>query len=169
MCTPNHVEIRDLRCASQITVQRCFRVMHLANHAAKSLCEWLNLYIVFWGAELVWPFNHFRTIYRALHMYKSTGNASSMHVWLAGYPDIFCRWNAKSKIRSLMCTLRNSKFAITSIVCTLHNSRCAPRITIQIRTLPSCENSLSKKDNSSNFLENCKTKSNNYLVKHLSH
>ena len=43
VCTPNHVEICDLRCASQITVQRCFPVTILANHAAKSLCEWLDL------------------------------------------------------------------------------------------------------------------------------
>ena len=43
VCTPNHVEMRNLKCAFQITVLRCFRVTHLANHAAKSLYEWLDL------------------------------------------------------------------------------------------------------------------------------
>ena len=43
----------------------------------------------------------------------------------------FSRWNAKSQIRSLMCTLRNSNIAITSLVCTLRNSKCAFRIKIQ--------------------------------------
>ena len=64
-------------------------------------------------------------------MYRSTGNASSMHVWLAGFPDILLPLECKIQIRSLVCTLRNSKFAITSIVCTLRNSKCAFRIKIQ--------------------------------------
>ena len=44
----------------------------------------------------------------------------------------FSRWNAKSQIRSLMCTLRNSNIAITSLVCTLRNSKCAIQMIIQI-------------------------------------
>ena len=59
VCMPNHVAKRNLKCASQITVQRCFPVTILANHATKSVYEWLDLRIVFWGAELVWPSNHF--------------------------------------------------------------------------------------------------------------
>ena len=66
-------------------------------------------------------------------MYRSTGNASSMHVWLAGYPYILLPlWNAKSQIRSLVCTLRNSNIAITSLVCTLRNSKSAIQMIIQI-------------------------------------
>ena len=40
------------------------------------------------GGGAKWPSNWLPPIYRALHMYRSTGNASSVHVWLAGYPDI---------------------------------------------------------------------------------
>ena len=64
-------------------------------------------------------------------MYRSTGNASSMHVGWQGTQTFFSRWNAKSQIRSLVCTLRNSNIAITSLVCTLRNSKCAFRIKIQ--------------------------------------
>ena len=54
---------------------------------------------------------------RTAYMYRSTGNASSMHVWLAGYPDILLPlWNAKSQILSLVCALRNSKCAIQMII-----------------------------------------------------
>ena len=42
VCTPNHVEIRDLRCASQITVQRCFRVMHLKSR----ISTWFGVHTV---------------------------------------------------------------------------------------------------------------------------
>ena len=41
-------------------------------------------------------------------------------------------WNAKSQIRSLVCTLHNSNIAITSLVCTLHKSECAIQMIIQI-------------------------------------
>ena len=77
--TPNYIAMRHLKCAFQMTVRRCFPVMHIANHTAKSPYECLDLYIVIWG----WPSNHFR-LYTARCMYKSTGNASSVHVWLAG-------------------------------------------------------------------------------------
>ena len=88
-----------------------------------------------------WPSNHFRLhVYTARYiMYSSTGNVSSMHVWLAGYP-FFSRWNAKSQIRSLVCTLRNSNIAIASLVCTLRNSKWAFRIKIQNTHYASCEN-----------------------------
>ena len=56
--------------------------------------------------------------------------APCMFDW-QGSQTFFSRWNAKSKIWSLMCTLRNSKFTIILIVCTLRNSKCASRITIQ--------------------------------------
>ena len=80
------------------------------------------------GGVAKWP-NHFH-LHIMLHMYRSTGNASSVHVWLAGYPDILLLlWNAKSQIRSLVCTLHNSNIAITSLLCTLRNSKCAIQIT----------------------------------------
>ena len=41
-CTPNHVEIRDLRWASQITVQRCFRVTHLKSRSS----TWFGVHTV---------------------------------------------------------------------------------------------------------------------------
>ena len=48
-----------------------------------------------------------------------------------GTQTFFSRWNGKSQIRSLVCTLRNSNIAITSLVCTLRNSKCAFQIKIQ--------------------------------------
>ena len=84
------------------------------------------------GGGAKWPSNSLPPIYRVLHMYRSTGNASSVHVWLAGYPDILLPlWNAKSQIRSLVCTLCNSNIATTSLVCRLHNSKCAIQMIIQ--------------------------------------
>ena len=59
-----------------------------------------------------------------------------------GTQTFFSRWNAKSQIRSLVCTLRNSNIAITSLVCTLRHSKCTFQLKFKIRTLPSCENSL---------------------------
>ena len=68
------------------------------------------------GGGAMWPSNHFR-----LYMYRSTGNASSVHVWLAGYPDILLPlWNANSQIRSPGCTLRNSNIAIQMIILITH-------------------------------------------------
>ena len=85
------------------------------------------------GGGAKWPSNHFRLYTaRCIYMYRSTGNASSMHVFdWQGSQTFFSRWNAKSQIRSLVCTLHNSNIAITSLVCTLRNSRCAFRIKIQ--------------------------------------
>ena len=98
---------------------------------------------MFWGAELVWPSNHFRLYTaRCICTEAQEMRAPCMFDW-QGTQTFFSHWNAKSKIRSLMCTLHNSKFTITSIVCTLRNSKCTFRIKIQIRTLPSCENSQS--------------------------
>ena len=39
VCTPNYIAMRHLKCTFQMTVRRCFQVMHLANHAAKSPYE----------------------------------------------------------------------------------------------------------------------------------
>ena len=49
-----------------------------------------------------------------------------------GTQTFFSRWNAKSQILSLVCTLRISNIAITSLVCTRRNSKCATKIIIQI-------------------------------------
>ena len=57
--------------------------------------------------------------------------APCMSDW-QGTQTFFSRWNAKSQIRSLVCTLRNSNIAITSLVCTLGNSKCAIQMIIQI-------------------------------------
>ena len=133
MCMPNHVAKRNLKCASQITLQTCFPVTILANHATKSVYEWLDLQIVFWGAELVWPSNHFRLQYRALHMQRK--RKQHREAWLAENPDtamlLLHALERKITFRSLVCILRNSKYASTSIVCTLRNSKCAFRIKIQ--------------------------------------
>ena len=114
VCTPIYIAMRHLKCAFKMTVRRCFPVTHLANHTAKSPNECPDPLNCDLGgrATCKWPSNHFR-LYTAhcLHMYRSTGNASSVHVWLAGYPDILLPlWNAKSPIRFLVCTLRNSKY-----------------------------------------------------------
>ena len=42
VCTPNHVEIRDLRCTSQITVQGCFWVTHLKSR----ISTWFGVHTV---------------------------------------------------------------------------------------------------------------------------
>ena len=76
------------------------------------------------GGGAKWPSNHFRLY--ILHVAYTEAQEIQMHVWLAGYPDILLPlWSAKSQIRSLVCTLRNSNIAITSLVCTLRNSKCA--------------------------------------------
>ena len=131
---PNHVAKRNLKCASQITVQRCFPVTILANHAAKSVYEWLDLRIVFWGAELVWPSNHFRLWYNALHMQRKCKQHTCVFDW-QGTQTQPCLFSSLSKgeshFRSLVCIMRNSKYASTSIMCTLRNSKCAFQIKIQ--------------------------------------
>ena len=43
VCTPNYIAMRNLKCAIQMTVRRCFPVTHLSNHTAKSLYERLDL------------------------------------------------------------------------------------------------------------------------------
>ena len=89
VCTPNHVANRDLREAFSSYASRKLR---------SEIAVWMTWplnRVLFWGAELVWPANHFR-LYTAR-------NANSMHVWMAGYPDIILP-NAISKIRSLVCT-----------------------------------------------------------------
>ena len=89
----------------------------------------------FWGAELSDLLTTSAYIPRAcIIMYRSTGNASSVQCLIGRLPRTFCSrfWNAKSQIRSLVCTLRNSNIAITSLVCTLRNSKCAIQMIIQI-------------------------------------
>ena len=118
---PNHVAKRNLKCASQITVQRCFPVTILANHATKSVYERLDLRIVFWGAELVWPSNHFHLQYRALHMQRKRKQHTCMFDWQATQtqPCLFSTLSkGESHFRSLVCIMRNSK-------------KCAFRIKIQ--------------------------------------
>ena len=90
---------------------------------------------LWFGGQSYVTFYPLPPVYRALHMCRHIENASSVHVWLAGYPDILLPlWNAtcKSQIRSPVCTLRNSNMAITSLVCTLRNSNCTIQVIIQI-------------------------------------
>ena len=71
-----------------------------------------------------WPSNHFRLYTaRCICTEAQEMRAPCTFDWQLGYTDILLPlWNAKSQIRSLVCTLRNSNIAITSLVCTLHNS-----------------------------------------------
>ena len=132
VCTQNYIAMRNLKCATQMTVRRCFPVMYLSNHAVKSLYECLDLKIVSWGGGgggATWPSNHFHLYTAHWIMYRRTGNASSMYVLLAGYPDtneaFLLLWNAKPQFWSLVCILRSSNVAITSLACTLRNSNYA--------------------------------------------
>ena len=56
-------------------------------------------------------------------MYRSTGIRAPCMSDCQGTQTFFSRWNAKSQVRSLVCTLLNlSNIAITSVVCILRNS-----------------------------------------------
>ena len=140
VCMPNYIAMRHLKCAFQMTEVFSSYASHKSRSEITVWMPWpLNCDL---GGGAKWPSNHFRLYTTCRIMYRSTGNASSVHVWLAGYPDILLPlWNAKSQIRSLVCTLRNSNIAITSLVCTLHNSKCTIQMIMQLRTLLSCENS----------------------------
>ena len=140
MCTPNHVEIRDLRCASQITVQRCFRVTHLTNHATKSLYECHDLWIVFWGAELVWPSNLFRLYTtRCICTEAQEMRAPCMFDW-QGTQTFFSRWNANSKFGRLCvhCIIQNSPLLWSCVHCVIQTAHF--ELKFKIRTLLLCEN-----------------------------
>ena len=140
LCTPNHIAMRNLKCAFQMTVQRCFPVTHLAKSHSE-ITVWMpwplnGVIFFFWfffgggGGGAKWPSNHFRLYTaRCICTEAQEMRAPCMFDWQG--TQTFSRWNAKSQIRSLVCTLRNSNIAITSLVCTLRNSKCAFRITIQ--------------------------------------
>ena len=53
VCTQNYIAMRNLKCAIQMMVRRCFPVTHLSNYAAKSPYECLDLKIVIWGRSYV--------------------------------------------------------------------------------------------------------------------
>ena len=81
----------------------------------------------FWGGAK-WPSNHF-CLYtaRCVCTEAQEMRAPCMFDW-QDIQTFFFHWNAKSQIRSLVCTLHNSNIAITSLVCTLRNSECAIQI-----------------------------------------
>ena len=142
---PNHTAMRNLKCAFQMTIQRCFPVTHLANHAAKSMYmyECPDLYIVICGAELSDLLTTSAYIPHAAYDCKEAQEmrAPCMFDW-QGTQKFFSRWNAKSQIRSLVGTLRNSNIAILSCVhCVIQNAHF--ELKFKIRNMPSCENSLS--------------------------
>ena len=74
------------------------------------------------GRGAKWPSNHFR-LYTACCMCTEAleMQAPCMFDWQGTQTFLSC-WNAKSQIRSLVCTLHNSNIAITSLVCALRNS-----------------------------------------------
>ena len=62
MCMQNYIAMRNLNCAIQMMVRRCFPVTYLSNHAAKS--PWpLNCDL---GGGATWP-NHFRLYTCTMH------------------------------------------------------------------------------------------------------
>ena len=142
MCTPKHVERCVLKCASQMTVQRCFTDTILANHATKSVCEWLDLRIVFWGAELAWPSNHFR---RRTVLHTCRGNVNNTRAcfdWQATQTLLF----ALSRITFLdlscvRCVIQNTEVLRSCVRCVFQNAHL--QLNFKIRKLPSCENGLS--------------------------
>ena len=106
----------NLNSAIQMMVWSCFPVTLLSNHAAKS--HWpLNCDIG--GAELHDLLTTSAYMYIPRTHCTCTWNASSVHVWLGGYPDT----NYASSPRSGMLN-RKSSFA-SSLVCTLSNSNTA--------------------------------------------
>ena len=102
------------------------------NHCMNALTS--ELWFFFWGGGgAKWTSNHFRLYtVRCICTEAQEMRAPCMFDW-QGTQTSFSRWNAKSQIRSLVCTLvRNSNIAITSLVCTLRNSKCAIQMIIQI-------------------------------------
>ena len=84
------------------------------------------------GGGAKWPSNHFRLYTaRCICTEAQEMRAPCIFDW-QGTQTFFSRWKAKSQIRSLVCTLRNSNIAITSLVCTLRKSKCAIQMIIQI-------------------------------------
>ena len=76
------------------------------------------------GGGAKWPSNHFRLYTaRCICTEAQEMRAPCMFDW-QGTQTFFSSWNAKSQIRSLVCTLRNSNIAVASLVCTLHSSKC---------------------------------------------
>ena len=74
------------------------------------------------GGGAKWPSNHFR-LYTARCICTEAQEMRAMCIFdWQGIQTFFSRWNAKSQIRSLVCTLRNSNIAITYLVSTLRNS-----------------------------------------------
>ena len=145
MCTPNHVAIRNLRCASQITVQRCFRVTHLANHAAKSLCEWMTSCV--WGADLVWLLT--TSAYNTARCTcKWNVNNTCMFDWQGTQTQrrLFSTLSkGKSQfpivsIACVYCVIQNTQVLRSCVHCVIQNAHF--ELKFKIRTLPSCENSL---------------------------
>ena len=84
VCMPNYIAMRHLKCAIKMTVQRCFPVTHLSNHAAKSPYECLDLYIVIWGAELRDLLTTSAYIPCAAYMYVQKHRKYELHACLIG-------------------------------------------------------------------------------------
>ena len=122
-----------------MTVQRCFTDTILANHATKSVCEWLDLRIVFWGAELAWPSNHFR---RRTVLHTCRGNVNNTRAcfdWQATQTLLF----ALSRITFLdlscvRCVIQNTEVLRSCVRCVFQNAHL--QLNFKIRKLPSCEN-----------------------------
>ena len=76
------------------------------------------------GAELrdLLTTSAYRPIQRAAYIYRSTGNASSVHIWLAGYPDIFLPLrNAKPKfgLSCVHCIIQISQLLLSCEHCVI--------------------------------------------------
>ena len=77
-------------------------------------------------------------------MYRSTGNASSMHVWLARYPDILLPLECKIPKfghSCIHCVIQNSQLLRSCVHYVIQNAHFD--LKFKIRTLRLCENSLS--------------------------
>ena len=140
VCTQNYIAMRNLNCAIQMTIRRCFPVTYLSNHAGKSPYKmpWpLNCDL---GGGATWPSNHFRLYTARICTEAQETRAPCMFDWQdtqTRATHLLLLWNAKSQIgylvcplgnsniavASLVCTLRNSNIAVASLVCTLHNSK----------------------------------------------
>ena len=142
VCTPNHIAMHNLKCAFQMTVQRCFPVtisqITQPNHCMNALTSksWFGgwSYIV---SDLLTT-----SAYRVLHtcMYRSTGNASPMHGRVPRHSSPAGMQNPKFGLSCVHCVIQTSQSLLSCVHCVIENAHF--ELKFKIRTLPSCENSL---------------------------
>ena len=121
MCTPNHIAMRNLKWRSRGVFQ-----LHISQIMQRNHCMNALIYKSWFGGGgggggrggAKWPSNHFR-LYTARCICTEAQEMRAPCMFdRQGTQTFFSRWNAKSQIQSLVCTLHNSNIAITSLMYT---------------------------------------------------